>query len=107
RVPARHSFEALARVDDDDGVDLGTGFASPDVVTEFSYENGFYDRREKEFLGFAKETTRRGDGRPAEEDFANPSYALHGLMVRESRRDAGGNLFQQHDVSYAVADVIG
>jgi RHS repeat-associated protein len=106
-VALPHSFEVLSRIVVDDGVDLGPSFASPDLVTDVSYADGFYDRHEKEFLGFAKVTTRRGDGVTAEEDFNNTSYALHGLVARDSRRDADGNRFEQYDISYAVVDVVG
>src|SRR5204863_7634156 len=54
RLP--HSRQVLSRVIVDDGTDLGGGYESPNLDTSFLYEDGFYSRPEKAFLGFGKGT---------------------------------------------------
>jgi hypothetical protein len=93
----------LSKVRVSDGQNLGIGFESPDLVTEFSYSDGFYDRSEKQFFGFKKVSIFTPD--TAHPDPANPSvflkntttlsyhvgknnhYALQGRLASEEVRD--------------------
>lgn len=92
----------LSRVEVDDGVDLGPAFASPNIVTTMTYANGRFDRREKEFLGFATVTTRRADGVTVETAYENVTYALHGRILRQTRRDSLGAKFSEQRTEYEV-----
>jgi RHS repeat-associated protein len=92
-VKLPQSREVLTSVEIDDGVDLGAAFASPNMVTTIEYENGFYNRHEKEFFGFGKIIVRRADGVATESEYENDSYALKGLLQSETRRDSSGRLF--------------
>jgi RHS repeat-associated protein len=100
------SREVLTRVEVDDGADLGPSFASPNLVTTIGYEHGVFQRHEKEFLGFAKVTTTRADGVKIEDEYENQTYALHGRLVRETRRDSAGRMFHQHAITYATLPVL-
>lgn len=105
-VAMPHSKQVLSRVEVDDGVDFGPDFASPNVVTSFSYADGFFNRNEKEFFGFHTVKTTRADGGSVEEEYANSSYVLHGRLVRQTRRDGQARLFEEHRNIQDVFSVI-
>ena len=105
-VDVPHRREVLTRVEVDDGVDLGADFASPNLVTTIDYDGGFYDRNEKEFFGFHRVTSTRADGTTFETVFDTASYALHGRVLSETRRDAAGHALRRHAMSYAVTPVL-
>jgi RHS repeat-associated protein len=102
------SRQVLSRLEIDDGIDLGVNFPSPNVVTTFDYANGTYARDEKEFFGFGMVKTSRADGMTVERDYSvDPtSYALHGLLLREVKRDAASTLLHAHDVTYQVLSAL-
>ncbi|MEO8549386.1 MAG: toxin TcdB middle/N-terminal domain-containing protein, partial [Kofleriaceae bacterium] len=106
-VDMPHSRHVLVQVVVDDGVSLGGSFASPNLVTSFSYEHGVYSRLEKEFFGFEKVTTTRGDGVTVEDDFQNAPnlFSLHGLLMHEYKR-AGTAILEQHDLAYSILPVV-
>jgi RHS repeat-associated protein len=100
----------LSRVEVNDGVDLGVGFASPNIVTTFEYENGFHHRHEKEFFGFAKVRTRRMDngvGTVLEQQFNNQDYTLRGRVTRETLRDHLNRVYSDHVITFDVRAVLG
>lgn len=99
------SRQVLARIEVDDGVDLGTSFASPNLVTQIAYEDGFHHRGEKQFFGFAKVRTQRADGVTVEAEYENRTYPLHGRLVREARRDGGGTLLHERRMTHEVLPV--
>jgi RHS repeat-associated protein len=80
-----HRRQVLSRVEVDDGVDYGSSFASPNLVTTFAYDGGYYHRNEKTFMGFSKVTTFRADGGYIEQFFENHSLPLMGHLTRETR----------------------
>ena len=102
-MPGRRPL--LAKVTVSDGVDLGAAFATPNEVVEFEYRNGFFDRGEKEFLGFREVTTRRADGGRVVQEFENRIYALRGRLVRETRRGADDFNFEDHILTHEVKEV--
>ncbi|MEP6862912.1 MAG: SpvB/TcaC N-terminal domain-containing protein [Deltaproteobacteria bacterium] len=104
-VDMPHSRQVLARVEVDDGVDLGASFPSPNLVTTFAYDQGRYQRNEKEFYGFGKVTTSRPDGVTVEDDFDTSTVALHGRLLKEIKRDAASTLLHEHDIGYQLLDV--
>jgi len=111
-VDMPHSRQVLSRVQVDPGVNLGPDFPIPKTVTTIGYEQGFFDRNEKEFFGFSKVTTTRIDSSSialdaVEDDYENATYPLHGRLLSETRRDRAGRLFHQHAIQYAVQGVLG
>ncbi|HEY4176751.1 MAG TPA: SpvB/TcaC N-terminal domain-containing protein [Kofleriaceae bacterium] len=102
-----HSRFKLTRVEDDDGVDLGSGYESPNGLTRFFYEDPFFDRYEKEFYGYGTVTTRRSDGVTVADIFENRTYPLHGRLLSETRRDLAGKLFRQSSSTYTTLAVRG
>lgn len=108
-VDSPHRRVVLRSVEVGDNVDLGPAFASPNLVTEVAYENGFFHRNEKEFFGFAKVTTTVLDGgaayRKTEQTFNNRDYALRGLVQRERLLDAAGHVFSERVITYDVRSV--
>ena len=63
--------------------------------------SGFYDRVEREFLGYAHVvTTRLEDGSQIEEFFHNEDYYRKGLAFRTVEKDAAGNLFIVAETSF-------
>lgn len=105
-VAMPHSKQVLSRVEVDDGIDLGADFASPNVITSFAYEDGFFNRNEKEFFGFHTVTTTRADNVTIEEEYANASYVLHGRLLRQTRRDGSGHLLDERKSTYDVLAVV-
>lgn len=105
-VELPQSRYVLKQVEVDDGSDLGEDFASPNLVTTMSYERGFFDRLEKEFFGFAKVTARRADGVSVEAEYHNDTYSRHGLLAKETTRDANGIVLLQHQMEYEVREVL-
>jgi RHS repeat-associated protein len=102
-----HSRQVLSKVTVDDGVELDN-FPSPNVETTIAYEAGVFSRNEKEFFGFGKvTTTRTGDSVTVEDDYDTTTYATHGRLRSETRRDGGGKLFHEHDITYATLNVLG
>ncbi|MDB4955202.1 MAG: repeat protein, partial [Myxococcales bacterium] len=105
-VDMPHSREVLTSVTVDDGVDLGSDFASPNLVTQMTYEGGYFQRDEKEFFGFAKVTTTRADGVTVEDDYENQTFTLHGQLQRETRRDSAQRMFHDHQITRELRDVL-
>ncbi len=107
-LPQMHMV--LARIEVDDGANLGANFASPNLVTTAAYEDGFYDRGEKEFFGFAKVTVKQAPGTAVEQRverlFHNRSYPLRRHIRRETLRNVAGGMFTDRELTYEVRDVV-
>jgi RHS repeat-associated protein len=106
-VDMPHSRQVLDFVEVDDQSDLGADFASPNLVTRVAYDGGFYDRDEKEFFGFSSVTTTRADDVTVEDRYNNATFAMHGRLLSETRRDGGGHLFHQHVITHEIHPVLG
>ncbi|EGN56896.1 YD repeat protein [Hallella multisaccharivorax DSM 17128] len=81
---------------------------------EFTYEGGYRDRRERDFYGFRKVTTRQIDTEKRLHDIYrysvdtyanNRDYYLHGLVTDESLYDGAGRKLQGASYTYETVKV--
>ncbi|MDQ6889881.1 MAG: hypothetical protein M3Z56_06365, partial [Bacteroidota bacterium] len=99
----------LSSVDMYDGVP-GDG---PDRTNNtFEYQNGLYNRDEREFYGFGKVITKNRDTdkgdtvyRMEEDNYLNDNYYDKGLLVSEVLEDAAGNKFTETKNTYQLKDI--
>ena len=99
----------LARVSVFDGV-VGNG--ADTQLTTYKYENGFYNRFERDFYGFGRVTEEHRDlaanellYRSMVREFLNDSYYRKGLSKRETVQDGQGRPFTETENSYQLRDV--
>jgi RHS repeat-associated protein len=104
-----HSRWVLSRVALNDGV-AGDGVDTQ--VTTYRYEQGRYNRLEREFYGYARVTEEERDAsngdalyRATIREYANDSYYTHELLTRMLVQDAAGHPFDETVDSYALVDV--
>ncbi len=76
------------------------------ITQTITYTHPYYDRFEREFLGFEQVTTTYPDGRVNETDYANRDYRLQGQVLRMRVVDTGGNLFRETVNAYAPTRTI-
>ena len=95
------SRHVLATVDVHDGVGQGVGH---DLHSQYHYENGFYDREEREFFGFGTVTITRPYGAREIAEYHNRDYAHRGLVSKQTLVDADGNLFTVSTNHYGPPD---
>ncbi|MEV6815219.1 SpvB/TcaC N-terminal domain-containing protein, partial [Micromonospora sp. NPDC051296] len=79
-------------------------------VTTYQYENGVFDRGEREFRGYAKVTERHHDAagavsRSVVREYRTDSYYTKGLTTRQVVLDGGGRRFNQTENTYLLRDV--
>ncbi|WP_436500390.1 SpvB/TcaC N-terminal domain-containing protein [Actinokineospora sp. HUAS TT18] len=81
-------------------------------VSTYRYENGRYDRLEREFYGFAKVVTEQRDAgagdalyRSQTQEYRVDGYYTRGLLVRGATTDAQGRLFSETVNTYRLRDV--
>lgn len=68
------------------------------ALTEaFEYQDSYYDRYEREFLGFRLVRSTRGDGRVEETIYQNRDYRLRGLVQRTRVLDQGGKIYVESE----------
>ena len=98
---------ALSRVKVDDGhKDDG----ADKLLTTFTYEDGYHDRHERDFYGFAKVTTQTRDAQSGEEyrhlvqTFHNQDYYTKGLLLTETVADAKGNKYTEKENRYRLLE---
>jgi len=90
-----------------DGVDT--------LMTTFAYENGYYDRYEREFYGFGKvvaaihdtEKTADNEYRRVVRTFSNEIYFTKGLLLTETLLDKEGKKYTEKENKYALKPVVG
>lgn len=89
-----------------DGVDT--------MRTQYAYENGLYDRHEREFYGFDKVIsntldTQNGDAvyTSVTQTFSNSTYYNKGLLLVEIMADGEGNKFIEKENTYKIKDLSG
>ncbi|MBL6445373.1 hypothetical protein JMN32_03585 [Fulvivirga sp. 29W222] len=82
------------------------------MLTTFAYNNGLYNRHEREFYGFDEVVTTTHDTGNGDapyigvtQTFANKNYYEKGLLLKEVMADADGNLFTEEINSYELLDV--
>jgi RHS repeat-associated protein len=96
-------------------VKLTDGFVGdgPDtLLTTFSYEGGYHDRRERDFFGFNKVITNTHDtgqdDRPVytkvAQTFINDNYYEKGLLVNELMTDGAGKRYVEKINGYVLKD---
>ncbi|MBO4741117.1 MAG: hypothetical protein J5605_05680, partial [Bacteroidales bacterium] len=89
------------------------GDGNDTMRTTYSYSNGFYDRDEKAFLGFAKVTETRWNGDTVhtvtDKYFSNSDIHTKGILLLSNLRDSRGNIYVQNsnNVQNTVLDVWG
>ena len=90
------------------------GDGADTLVTTISYENGQYDRQEREFYGFETVTENHlnyvsaGNEsvyRTIENTYKNDSYYGKGLLLSSVTRDAQGNRYLETNNLYAFRDI--
>ena len=103
------SVWTLASVDIYDGVE---GDGANRMRTTFQYQNGRYNRHEREFYGFGKTITTQHDTENGDEvyrihevEYNNASYYERGLLKAEVIKDAAGNKFNETIYSYQLKDI--
>ena len=81
------------------------------LITTYSYEDGFHDRLEREFYGYAKVTENHINAldnsvyRYIEREFLNESYYTKGLLKREKLFDGAGNPYTETENFYQLVEV--
>lgn len=105
-----NSVWTLSEVDMYDGF---PGDGADHIKTAFVYEDGFYDRREREFYGFERVRIRRLDTEANDAlytqttmEFKNRNFYEKGLTVNETMADAAGNKYVEKRFTYQPQDVL-
>lgn len=98
-----------------DSVTVFDGFkgdGADKMLTTYSYENGFYDRHERENYGFATVTTKTHDTQnnnivyaTVTRTFLNTNYYNKGLQFSETMTDALGRKFSATTNFYHLKDI--
>jgi len=88
-----------------DGVNDTIGQSGRDTqVIEYDYQDGFHDRFDRDFLGFAKVVESYKDGstiaRKIEKHYANLYYAEKGLLLSETIKDGSDNIYRVTQNNY-------
>ncbi len=101
---------ALATVDIYDGV---PGDGADRMLSTFGYEDGHYDRNERDFYGFEKvitlhHDTENGDVvyRKIEEEYINDNFYEKGLLKKATVKNAAGNKFTETVNTYELKDIL-
>jgi YD repeat-containing protein len=105
-----HPVWALSRVVMHDGF-KGDGVDS--LMTTFAYENGYYDRHEREFYGFGKVVTHTHDTEKKDDNLyrslvqtlSNENYFTKGLLVTETLQDKEGKKYTEKENTYELKAV--
>lgn len=82
-------------------------------VTTYRYENGFYNRLEREFYGYRRVTAEQRDHsngdalyRSIIREYLNDSYYTKGQLRREVTDDAAGHPYLETENTYVLRDVV-
>lgn len=101
---------ALTKVELKDGFN---GDGPETMVSTFEYENGKYDRHERDFYGFKTIKSHQLDTqqsnvvyRTVVQEFINDNYYEKGSLQREVLEDAAGNLFTETLNTYELKDIV-
>ncbi|MBL7808067.1 MAG: VCBS repeat-containing protein [Saprospiraceae bacterium] len=100
---------ALSSVEIFDGL---AGDGPTRTASKFEYQNGYYDRRERDFYGFAtvistQLNTANNDApyRMVTQEYNNQNYYEKGLLMREVMTDADGKHYTETLNTYEVRDI--
>ncbi|WP_233494472.1 RHS repeat-associated core domain-containing protein [Mesonia sp. K7] len=102
----------LNKVETNDGFNGDSAFGPNNTLTEVSYENPKYNRRERSFFGFEKVTVAQKDvtqsGNPtyrySETEYHNDNYYLKGAPKAVSTYNASGELLSSQETLYNLLD---
>jgi len=104
-----NSMYTLASVSIFDGV---PGDGADTISNSFSYQNGFYERNERDFFGFAKVTTNHLNTRNnnavyrvQEDEFINDDYYEKSLAKSETLKNAAGDKFSETRRTFQLKDI--
>ncbi|MHA4844562.1 SpvB/TcaC N-terminal domain-containing protein [Flavitalea antarctica] len=104
-----NSVWALSSVDIFDGVN---GDGPDNMSNTFDYQNGRYNRNEREFYGFGKLVVNNIDTengnvvyRTIEEEYLNDNFYSKGLLKSEVLKDGNGNKFTETRNTYELKDI--
>jgi hypothetical protein len=96
-------------------VEVFDGLAGDGVdkqVTTFSYQDGLYNRRERDFYGYAKVISEQRDAsngdalyRSTVRTFANTSYYEKGLLLSQTVQDGAGHKYLETVNTYQLRGV--
>ena len=100
---------ALSKVEMYDGYE---GDGADLMASTFEYEQGHYDRHERDFYGFAKVKSNQLDTengnaiyRTAIQEFKNDNFYESGNLIREVLQDGNDSLFTESINNYELKDV--
>ncbi|MDH5382327.1 MAG: hypothetical protein OEW75_15840, partial [Cyclobacteriaceae bacterium] len=97
---------ALSKVEVNDGL---TGDGVDVLSSTYEFEGGYYDRRERDFYGFATVvSTSLNEGQPyvrSVQEFVNDDYYTKGLLKTAHSEDAEGNRYSAQENTYEVRDL--
>ncbi len=81
-------------------------------LSTFQYQNGRYDRLERQFLGFGRVVTEQRDAgagdalfRTVTTEYRTDSFYVRGLVARSVTADAAGRAFTETVNTYALRDI--
>jgi RHS repeat-associated protein len=81
-------------------------------LSTFHYQNGRYDRLERQFLGYGRVFSEQRDPgagdavfRTVANEYRNDNFYIRGLLARSASTDAAGRLFVEAVNTYALRDV--
>ncbi|HLS12506.1 MAG TPA: toxin TcdB middle/N-terminal domain-containing protein, partial [Flavobacteriaceae bacterium] len=98
----------LSKVRTHDGFTQDDNFddANSETLTTFKYENGRYDRRDREFFGFEKVTTEERNPQSGSryryvvQEFLNTNYYTQGALKKQTTYDDDDNVLTQQKHYY-------
>lgn len=99
---------ALTKVGLKDGF---TGDGPDTMISTFEYENGYYDRHERDFYGFKTVKSHQLDTQNSDavyrtvvQEFINDNYYEKGVLQREVLQDANSNLYTESLNKFELKD---
>jgi len=100
---------ALTKVELKDGF---TGDGPDTMISTFEYENGHYDRHERDFYGFKTVKSHQLDTQNSDavyrtvvQEFSNDNYYEKGVLQREILQDANHNLYIESLNNFELKDI--
>jgi len=88
----------LSTVTIDDG--MGNSYKN-----SYKYENGYYDRKEREFYGFNRINETRPDNSTFTQEFYYKDYYVKGLMTRSILTDRGSRVYVTINNTYGLKNI--
>ena len=73
------------------------------VVTNYEYDDAYYDREQRDFYGFRTVTTTFADGTYTIDEYCNREYYLQGAVEKSFSYAKGGTVLSIHTAEYCDA----